>query len=70
MFGNSIFKEIIKMRSLGWALIQYDCIRGGLYTRKNLGHRHVAGKPREDTEEKAIREPRREASEEPTLLTP
>ena len=39
LFGDRVFKEVIlKMRSLGQALIQYDHCP---YKKRKLGHRHV-----------------------------
>ena len=49
LFGNRVFADDqVKMRSLGWALIQYDCVlvkRGDLNTDTDM-HR---GKTCEDT---------------------
>lgn len=43
VFGERVFK--VKIRSLGWAPIQYDWHS----SKKRSGHRQAAGRPCEDT---------------------
>ena len=75
LFGNRVFTEVVKVRSLGWALIQHDwCYKKGKRGHRDTYRRKTMWRDREKT---AIYKPRREAwngsfppspQKEPTLL--
>lgn len=60
VFGDAAFKEVMKgrMKSFGWALIQYDWCP---LKKRRLGHRDTEGRPCEDREKMAAYAPQREA---------